>query len=203
MKRMKLIVAALVVGALATGAAVAYATIPDGKGVIHGCRNNGSGVLRVIDSGSCSPAETPLDWVQSAAYEDYFVAPFQPPVEITAVSPAPRQHVLTLALPPGGWEVATTLEADKPSGDGILDCATFVGPGAVSSVLTASMGTDPGDVRHVTLSGTGTRGGDLPDAASAEIRCRQQAGATGANPSIVLAEISAFRVGAITSAPGS
>jgi hypothetical protein len=62
----KLIAAAFVVGVLAAVGGIAYATIPDENGVIHGCRNNGSGSLRVIDSASqsCTPAETALDWNQ-------------------------------------------------------------------------------------------------------------------------------------------
>jgi len=55
------------VGALALAGGIAYATIPDNQGVIHGCRNNGSGILRVIDSAnaSCTAAETPLNWNQT------------------------------------------------------------------------------------------------------------------------------------------
>ena len=55
------------VGALALAGGIAYAAIPDNQGVIHGCRNNGSGGLRVIDSAnaSCTAAETPLNWNQT------------------------------------------------------------------------------------------------------------------------------------------
>ena len=57
---------ALVIVVLAASGGIAYATIPDENGVIHGCRNDGSGILRVIDTAtdSCSPAETPLEWNQ-------------------------------------------------------------------------------------------------------------------------------------------
>jgi hypothetical protein len=47
------------------GGAVAVAVIPDpGSGVIHGCYDNSTGALRVIDpsTGSCSGSETALDW---------------------------------------------------------------------------------------------------------------------------------------------
>jgi len=51
-------------GLIALAAGIAYATIPDSAGVIHGCyRNNGQ--LRVIDSsngGACNNNETGLDW---------------------------------------------------------------------------------------------------------------------------------------------
>ena len=77
--------------------------IPDANGVIHGCRNDQSGELRVIESGDCRPSESALDWVQSSGHEVFLNVPFTPAVEITAVGPAARQHVMTLDLPPGGW----------------------------------------------------------------------------------------------------
>jgi hypothetical protein len=56
-------VAALLVAT--SGAALA--AIPDADDVIHGCMNNRTGVLRVIDSEApasqaCTSKETPLDW---------------------------------------------------------------------------------------------------------------------------------------------
>lgn len=48
---------------------VAWAVIPDSSGVIHGCRSNKSGALRVIDapSQSCKTGETPLNWNQQGS----------------------------------------------------------------------------------------------------------------------------------------
>jgi hypothetical protein len=45
---------------------VAYATIPDSGGVIHGCYQNIKGTLRVIDSSTstCAKNETKLNWAQ-------------------------------------------------------------------------------------------------------------------------------------------
>ena len=57
---------ALVV-ALAAAGGVAYSSIPDAQGVIHGCYDNANGALRVIDtdaSGVCRGGETALDWNQ-------------------------------------------------------------------------------------------------------------------------------------------
>lgn len=48
MKRRTLMLA-VAVGALALAGAVAYATIPDSRGVVHGCYDT-NGVLRVIDT---------------------------------------------------------------------------------------------------------------------------------------------------------
>jgi hypothetical protein len=49
-------------------AGVAYASIPDASGVIHGCYNNQTGKLRVIDTAlnqSCDSFETALNWNQT------------------------------------------------------------------------------------------------------------------------------------------
>ena len=47
-------------------AAVAYATIPDGQGVIHACYNSNNGDARIVDgAASCRTNETPLTWNQS------------------------------------------------------------------------------------------------------------------------------------------
>src|SRR5579862_8663149 len=65
-RRGLLIAAAIAV--LAIGAGVAYATIPDSGGTIHGCYDNKSGQLRVIDpsaGGACTNKETSLSWSQT------------------------------------------------------------------------------------------------------------------------------------------
>ncbi len=55
------------VGALTLAGVVVYATIPDPRGVIHGCYATG-GALRVIDTGAgqrCTARETALAWSQT------------------------------------------------------------------------------------------------------------------------------------------
>src|SRR5206468_2749447 len=61
--RMLLVFAAL----LGIGAGIAYATIPDTNGVIHGCYTKTGGILRVVDKPqqSCTKFENPLDWNQA------------------------------------------------------------------------------------------------------------------------------------------
>jgi hypothetical protein len=65
---MKQLLVTLVIAGLALGAGIAYASIPDSGGVIHGCYANKDGSLRVIDTGSggaCdSKKETLLNWNQ-------------------------------------------------------------------------------------------------------------------------------------------
>lgn len=51
--------------AIAVGG-IAYASIPDSKGVIHGCYRKTTGRLIVIDSGKgCEEGWTPLNWSQT------------------------------------------------------------------------------------------------------------------------------------------
>jgi hypothetical protein len=192
---------AIAVTAVGIGAsAVAYAAIPDAKGIIHGCRNP-SGLLRVIDSGqTCSSAETALDWVQSAGYEVFTSSGFQAPTEITAITPA-WTHVLTLSLGPGSYQVSTFVDTQKDSGDSVLVCATLTAPDYATSVERAAMGTDPGDSRWLTMAGTGLI--DLPQGGQAELACRQRPGATGPNPFVVESDISAVRIGTVTQGVGS
>jgi len=57
--------AAIAALALAIAAAgTAYASIPDGSGVIHGCYATKGGTLRVVDSATsaCLKGELPLNW---------------------------------------------------------------------------------------------------------------------------------------------
>jgi hypothetical protein len=62
------VVALAIVGALLVAGGIAYATIPDASGMIHGCYNKTQGSLRVIDSDkaqTCSNGEAPLNWSQT------------------------------------------------------------------------------------------------------------------------------------------
>jgi Collagen triple helix repeat (20 copies) len=59
-------VAFVVLAAIAVGG-IAYASIPDSKGVIHGCYRKTTGQLIVIDSSGkgCEEGWTPLNWSQT------------------------------------------------------------------------------------------------------------------------------------------
>ena len=63
MRKSGIAIAATAVVTAATGI-VAYATIPDGNGVIHGCYSKSTGTIRVIDDSvtNCSSKETSLNW---------------------------------------------------------------------------------------------------------------------------------------------
>ena len=70
-RRTKALVASAVVVAALAATGIAYATIPDSAGAIHGCYGNKDGSLRVVDTGSggaCdSKKETALSWNQAGA----------------------------------------------------------------------------------------------------------------------------------------
>ncbi|MFL5959671.1 MAG: hypothetical protein ACJ75G_05315 [Gaiellaceae bacterium] len=65
------LVALAIAGALLVAGGIAYATIPDASGVIHGCYKKSSpnqGTLRIIDTDKaqgCSNSEIPLNWSQT------------------------------------------------------------------------------------------------------------------------------------------
>lgn len=72
LRRRAVVISVAAIVALPLAGAVAYAAVPDGGGVIHGCHHRDTGMLRVIDPDSasrpgegCRPAETPLSWNQS------------------------------------------------------------------------------------------------------------------------------------------
>jgi hypothetical protein len=50
-----------------TAGGIAYASIPDGSGVIHACYKKSGGTLRVIDDSQqfCDSNETPIQWSQT------------------------------------------------------------------------------------------------------------------------------------------
>jgi hypothetical protein len=58
------LIAVTTIAALGLAGGVAYATIPDGGGVIHTCYLKSGGALRVVDSpaSGCKSNESPLDW---------------------------------------------------------------------------------------------------------------------------------------------
>ncbi len=66
--RSRFAVALIAAVAIAAAGSIAWATIPDAGGVIHGCYQKNNGQLRVIDSDAgqaCRPSELPLSWSQT------------------------------------------------------------------------------------------------------------------------------------------
>jgi hypothetical protein len=122
------IVALAIAVAVLVAGGIAYATIPDAGGVIHGCYQKNQGALRVIDTDkaqACSSSETPLNWSQTGpqgvqgppgptgpsdvwsvdGYDTGFknLAPFNTWVDLATTS----------TLPAGSYFVQSEVEADN------------------------------------------------------------------------------------------
>jgi len=74
-RRGRWVLAAMVVG-LALAGGIAYATVPDSSGVIHGCYQTHNGRLRVVDTAAgaaCRATEKALNWSQTSGAPTYNV----------------------------------------------------------------------------------------------------------------------------------
>jgi hypothetical protein len=89
--------------ALLVAGGIAYATIPDSSGVIHGCYSKSGGSLRVIDASvtNCKSTETALGWNQSGA-----PGPPGPPGVTAAWSDYSYARDASDAYPTAGGEIA-------------------------------------------------------------------------------------------------
>ena len=137
MKGKALIVIA-VVGGLVLAGSVAYAAIPDGGGVIHGCYLKAVGTLRVIDSPGqhcLNGLETPLNWSQTGAE-----GPSGPtgPAGISGYEEKVASDFITLA--PGDSQ---GIDVTCPSGKNALG-----GGGLAAGAHLTLMGTGPSGVNH-------------------------------------------------------
>jgi len=154
----RLSLVALFVGVGVAAGGIAYASIPDSSGVIHGCFKATGGALRVIDTGAggaCNASERALDWNQAGpegatgsagpagpseggqavTFSDTVVAAgdFNVPVAGTQISDLPEGNYIYSAsvyiTPSGGPTVA----ACNAQATGTSGGATSVGDTTVSS----------------------------------------------------------------------
>jgi hypothetical protein len=106
----KKLIAGIVAIVAIAASTTAFAAIPDGSGVIHGCYDTKTGTLRVIDSGSngfslsCAPKEAGLTWNQQGPKgdpgpSDSYVATW-PTLQL---NPGENVDVAKLTLPPGKY----------------------------------------------------------------------------------------------------
>jgi hypothetical protein len=131
--RLRLAVLIAFIGGLAI-AGIAYASIPDSNGVIHGCYAKRGGGLRVIDTGagqSCNAKETPLSWNQSGPTGA--IGPAGPSdaytVEGTRVIPGDgaTYTVASMSLPQGSFVVVAVvrLTLGGTSTSSFITCVTL------------------------------------------------------------------------------
>jgi hypothetical protein len=201
--RRNLVAYAALVAALAAIGGVAYSSIPDPQGVIHGCYDNTTGALRVIDtggSGVCRGGETVLDWNQQGQ-------PGPPGVAVTYAKsaagpvglPAPGQQktVATLTVPRGSYAVfakamggLTVPSFSCPQGTDVIYCNLLHNERRLASTtfgcaIQAGASSDLGRANLIaganSLSASETVGAELVDTLpdglnTIRLRCLQYAG---------------------------
>jgi len=187
---------AVVLGLAAGG--IAYASIPDGSGVIHGCFTK-SGALRVIDteaSQACNSRETALDWAKVSAYEAFTPGPPNQAIDITATSFANPTVITHLDVTAGSYAVTASVIVTASGGDGIVECDAVLRQGTTNvsaGSAQAAVGTAAGDVRYTTLAFEFA--GSVTSAGTVRVGCWQVSPIVA---QMQFADVTAVRVGAVT-----
>ena len=178
MSKTRWIFGLLAVVALASGG-VAWATIPDGSGVIHGCSRNGDGALRVVDDASarCRNNETVLNW--NAQGPPGPPGPsgsshaFQATSAVAVVEEVPTP-IVSLHVPAGSYVVfgKTTLFSD-PVG---VSCFLVAGESEIDRTIWTNDNTE-------TISLQGTT--QLDSDATLSIQCASQSKSEARNIQLI------------------
>ena len=151
--------AVVVVVAIAAGG-MAYASIPDSNGVIHGCYVKTTGQLRVIDSGGkgCEPGEKPLDWNQTG------------PTGSTGPSDSwDTGQVAPVDLDPSGSHV-TVAQLPLPAGNFVISAKTVLADATATQRVPVTcrleiptlLIIDTTDADLLPLGGVGSQAMPLP-----------------------------------------
>src|SRR5262245_5967359 len=145
----------LVVGVGVAVGGIAYASIPDANGVIHGCYKSDNGVLRVFgkskDFQQCNAGEKLLDWSQTGP-----TGPTGPSGAAGATGPTGETGPSDGGVAGGflftpideGSDITPldgTLISDLPAGDYIYSAYVHVGPLGSPAVKCQAIGTSPGE----------------------------------------------------------
>jgi hypothetical protein len=193
---------AAVTASLAVGG-IAYATIPDQNGVIHGCRNDGSGVLRVIDAdtSSCLQSETALDWnVSGPQGEPGPEGPSDGFASVRRSVPVPNEQgeVASLSLPEGQYVLNASLFVNNNSSTrpAVLICS-FSFPAAMGGV--SALALKPFVSGEVLAAGTlaMTNGAQLFSPQSVSVLCTNNVGPEG-NAEINTIQFTAVKVATLS-----
>ncbi len=152
---------------LVVAAGVAWATVPDSGGVIHGCYANANGALRVVDNpSSCKSNETALPWNEAGVQG---LQGIQGPPGIPGKDGAPG-----IQGPPGVVAGLGTNTGGAAAGNGatctlgqvLLSASPVVTAGGVAAngqILSISQNTALFSLLGTTYGGDGISSFALPD----------------------------------------
>ena len=130
-------VALAIVALLTVAGGVAYATIPDSNGVIHGCYDSKSGALRVIDpstSQTCLNKETAVTWNQTGPQ-----GPAGPsPRYLTFGVYHPSDGTIDATIDPSRSDTSATVSNPQPG----VYCIGGLSPAPQSAVVSAATNID-------------------------------------------------------------
>jgi hypothetical protein len=201
----------------AVAGGIAYATIPDSGGAIHGCYQKNSGQLRVVEPSTgagCAPSALALDWNQVGPQGPTGPAgPTGPqgpsgdtgpqgPAGVSDGAEADTESTTTVIAADPWDDIAGTTTGTLPAGDYLYEANVYVIPsdGAVELECNASpsiagstsLGTEVSlaDTQWIPISGRM----HLNLAESANIRCSDLGGASQFR---VLGNLVVFRVGTL------
>jgi len=169
---------------------ITYASVPDGKGVVHTCYKSsdvaktGGAVLSVIDpevGGTCKPGETALPLGQAGP--DLYHA-FN---ELSGLSELPLDLV-SIALPAGNYLITAKMSAGDYNGPGFTDCYLMLNG---TTVLDFNEGVTVQEKMTVSLSFEGVVGSSDP--ANVTLECT----GAGSSPFARFVQMDALKVGTV------
>lgn len=146
---------------------IAYASIPDPAGVIHGCYQKSNGNLRVIDTqagGKCGSTENPLGWNQTGPAgprgpsDAYLASDGGKPISLTGTT------LVSLTLPAGNYTLIAKTGVYSLTSADIVDCLLQAGTATLDEdeVRVDGLNTTNDDnefmdlIGVVSLASTGT-----------------------------------------------
>jgi hypothetical protein len=182
-----MVAGAIVAGVLGAGG-LAYATIPDADGVLHGCYLKSSGVLRVVDEGvACKSTETKISWNATGPAgdpgdrgpSDAFYIDQRGNFASQSLDPSEFTTLVTLSLPAGSFVVNGIAALVGNSAFHTAQCRIGTNTGILGDLVQTSIGGAPTSFGTITLTTAFTL--DAP--ADAAILCRASSDDISTQPS--------------------
>jgi hypothetical protein len=158
MRRQRLTIVGLAIVVLLGGGLIAQAAIPDSAGVIHACRKNSGGALRVIDTDAgqtCMANETALNWRQGVP-----LALFDPNVLGSSLQVPADGLLHSLHVECAAGSAITGVQGRFVSGEEISDPEQFR-PFALPVVLDDDLPPGPGATLYARANPPGGAPGHI------------------------------------------